>query len=48
MVELCGAIARLINENGSIKVERLNEFLKAIAIWIMPTDGGFRWTAGSK
>lgn len=35
------AIARLINENGSIKVERLNEFLKAIAIWIMPTDGDF-------
>lgn len=35
------AIARLVNENGSIKVERLNEFLKAIAIWIMPTDGDF-------
>ena len=42
------AIARLINENGSIKVERLNEFFKGHRDMDNAYGWGFRWTAGSK
>ncbi|MEX9959935.1 tellurium resistance protein TerA, partial [Proteus mirabilis] len=42
------AIARLVNENGSIKVERLNEFFKGHRDMDNAYGWGFRWTAGSK
>ncbi|MDX6899088.1 tellurium resistance protein TerA, partial [Klebsiella pneumoniae] len=38
----------LINENGSIKVERLNEFFKVHREMDNAYGWGFRWTAGSK
>ena len=42
------AIARLVNENGSIKVERLNRFFKNQSDMDEAFGWGFRWKAGSK
>lgn len=44
---LC-AIARLINQNGAIKVERLNEYFKRQRDMDQAYGWGFRWTAGRK
>lgn len=44
---LC-AIARLVNENGSIKVERINQYFKGQADMDKAFGWGFRWSAGSK
>ncbi|MGP3591511.1 TerD family protein [Vagococcus sp. WN89Y] len=44
---LC-AIARLVNENGSIKVERINQFFKGQSEMDKAFGWGFRWSAGSK
>lgn len=44
---LC-AIARLVNENGSIKVERINQFFKGQLELDEAFGWGFRWSAGSK
>ncbi|MEX5732002.1 TerD family protein [Providencia hangzhouensis] len=42
------AIARLVNENGSIKVERINQFFKGHKDMDNAFGWGFRWSAGSK
>lgn len=42
------AIARLVNENGSIKVERINQFFKGHSDMDEAFGWGFRWKAGSK
>lgn len=42
------AIARLVNENGSIKVERINQFFKGHSDMDSAFGWGFRWKAGSK
>lgn len=42
------AIARLVNENGAIKVERLNRFFKNQSDMDEAFGWGFRWKAGSK
>ncbi len=42
------AIARLVNENGNIKVERINQFFKGHSDMDEAFGWGFRWKAGSK
>ena len=42
------AIARLINENGTIKVERINQFFSGHKDMDNALGWGFRWSAGSK
>ena len=42
------AIARLVNEQGAIKVERINQFFKGHKDMDNAFGWGFRWTAGSK
>ncbi|MFP3435115.1 tellurium resistance protein TerA, partial [Paraburkholderia sp. SIMBA_061] len=42
------AIARLVNENGTIKVERINEFFGGHKDMDKALGWGFRWSAGSK
>jgi len=44
---LC-AIARLVNESGSIKVERINQYFKGQSDMDRAFGWGFRWSAGSK
>lgn len=44
---LC-AIARLVNENGAIKVERINQYFKGQNEMDRAFGWGFRWRAGSK
>lgn len=44
---LC-AIARLVNENGAIKVERINQYFKSQSELDRAFGWGFRWSAGSK
>ncbi|MCE0826102.1 TerD family protein [Buttiauxella sp. A2-C2_NF] len=44
---LC-AIARLVNESGSIKVERINQYFKGQSEMDRAFGWGFRWSAGSK
>ncbi|WP_039057619.1 TerD family protein [Enterobacter sp. Bisph1] len=44
---LC-AVARLVNENGTIKVERINQYFKGQAELDRAFGWGFRWSAGSK
>lgn len=44
---LC-AIARLVNENGSIKVERINQYFKGQDEMDRAFGWGFRWSSGSK
>ncbi|WP_312272786.1 TerD family protein [Pseudescherichia sp.] len=44
---LC-AIARLVNENGAIKVERINQYFKGQNDMDQAFGWGFRWSAGSK
>ncbi|EPY5345361.1 TerD family protein [Klebsiella quasipneumoniae] len=44
---LC-AIARLVNENGAIKVERINQYFKGQQEMDQAFGWGFRWSAGSK
>ncbi|MCZ8781115.1 TerD family protein [Escherichia albertii] len=44
---LC-AIARLVNENGSIRVERINQYFKGQEEMDRAFGWGFRWTRGSK
>lgn len=44
---LC-AIARLVNENGAIKVERINEYFRGQDEMDRAFSWGFRWSAGSK
>lgn len=44
---LC-AIARLVNENGSIKVERINQYFKGQSEMDRAFGWGFRWSAGFK
>lgn len=42
------AIARLINEGGSIRVERINRYFAGHKDMDQAFSWGFRWTAGSK
>ncbi|MGM3175809.1 TerD family protein [Dickeya lacustris] len=42
------AIARLVNENGTIKVERINRFFNGHQDMDKALGWGFRWSAGSK
>lgn len=42
------AIARLVNENGTIKVERINQFFNGHKDMDEALGWGFRWSAGSK
>ncbi|KAA8999999.1 tellurium resistance protein TerA [Affinibrenneria salicis] len=42
------AIARLVNENGTIKVERINRYFNGHKAMDDALGWGFRWTAGSK
>lgn len=42
------AIARLVNDNGAIKVERLNQFFSGHKDMDNALGWGFRWSAGSK
>jgi len=42
------AIARLVNENGAIKVERINQFFSGHKDMDNALGWGFRWSAGSK
>jgi len=44
---LC-AIARLVNENGAIRVERINQYFKGQSEMDKAFNWGFRWSAGSK
>ncbi len=44
---LC-AIARLVNENGAIKVERINQYFRNQSDMDRAFGWGFRWSAGSK
>ncbi|KNC09329.1 tellurium resistance protein TerA [Klebsiella sp. RIT-PI-d] len=44
---LC-AIARLVNENGAIKIERINQFFKGQQELDRAFGWDFRWTTGSK
>lgn len=44
---LC-AVARLVNDNGAIKVERINQFFSSQREMDEAFNWGFRWTAGSK
>ncbi len=42
------AIARLINDNGSIRVERINQYFKGHRPMDAAFNWGFSWSAGSK
>lgn len=42
------AIARLVNENGSIRVERINQFFNGHSDMDKAFGWGFNWRAGSK
>jgi len=42
------AIARLVNDNGNIKVERINQFFSGHKDMDKALGWGFRWSAGSK
>lgn len=42
------AIARLVNDGGSIRVERVNQFFSGHADMDKAFGWGFRWSAGSK
>lgn len=42
------AIARLVNVNGQLKVERINQFFKGHRFMDEAFDWGFRWSRGSK
>ncbi|MEX0446398.1 TerD family protein [Xenorhabdus sp. SGI246] len=42
------AIARLVNENGAIKVERINQYFSGHKEMDSAFGWGFRWTSGSK
>ncbi len=42
------AIARLVNNDGSIRVERINQFFKGHADMDQAFGWGFRWKSGSK
>lgn len=42
------AIARLVNDNGSIRVERINRYFRGHADMDNAFGWGFRWQAGSK
>ncbi len=42
------AIARLVNENGAIKVERINQYFSGHKDMDKALGWGFRWSAGSK
>lgn len=42
------AIARLVNENGAIKVERINQYFSGHKEMDRAFDWGFSWTAGKK
>ncbi|OTA20205.1 tellurium resistance protein TerA [Xenorhabdus beddingii] len=42
------AIARLVNENGAIKVERINQYFKGHKEMDQAFGWGFNWTSGSK
>ncbi|MCG8707269.1 TerD family protein [Brenneria sp. 4F2] len=42
------AIARLVNDNGAIKVERINQFFGGHKEMDKALGWGFRWSAGSK
>jgi tellurite resistance protein TerA len=42
------AIARLVNQNGQLKVERINQYFKGHADMDHAFGWGFRWSAGSK
>lgn len=42
------AIARIVNEKGSIKVERINQYFKGHSEMDRAFGWGFRWSAGSK
>ena len=42
------AVARLVNENGNIKVERINQFFNGHSDMDAAFGWGFRWKAGSK
>lgn len=44
---LC-AIARLVNENGAIRVERINQYFKGHKELDKAFGWGFRWSSGSK
>lgn len=44
---LC-AIARLVNENGAIRVERINQYFKGQLELDKAFNWGFRWSTGSK
>ena len=44
---LC-AIARLVNDNGSIRVERINQFFRGQEEMDKAFGWGFRWSKGSK
>lgn len=44
---LC-AIARLVNDNGAIKVERINQYFKGQLELDKAFNWGFRWSTGSK
>jgi len=44
---LC-AIARLVNENDAIKVERINQYFKGQSEMDRAFGWGFRWSSGSK
>lgn len=42
------AIARLLNQDGAIKVERINQYFSGHAMLDKAFDWGFRWVKGSK
>ena len=42
------AIARLVNDGGTIKIERINEYFKGHKQMDEAFSWGFRWTSGSK
>lgn len=42
------AMARLVSDQGTIKVERINQFFKAHKDMDNAFSWGFRWSAGSK
>ncbi len=42
------AIARLINQDGAFKVERINQYFSSHAMLDKAFDWGFRWVKGSK
>ncbi|PVF11494.1 tellurium resistance protein, partial [Yersinia pestis] len=42
------AVARLVNESGNIKVERINRYFSGHKEMDEAFGWGFRWKAGSK